>query len=285
MPPADSLNIPDLDRRLDELDERGYAIIPNYLDRTTTAEIRTHIDSVVGSHLPEVDNPWDRIDEPRVIRKDEYGIRKLRHPIAGAIMPRIASNQRTIELSRIMLGSRLADLRLREQVFGRTDRVPAPNGPTGWHIDAPFTAEEFQSTPRRIYYQLLHYCSKVESGGGAFMIVPGSHQLAYAVNRGTRSEEQRQQLQKDPIGICGIDTDRGIEICGDDGDLIIFNAMCLHSASLNKRPESRYVYFTSFYDASADWLVDHVRRTRYRDCFPNSLYRDLPARLHHLLAH
>ena len=111
------------------------------------------------------------------------------------------------------------------------------------------------------------------------MIVPGSHLLAYAVNSGTRSEEERQQLQEDPIGVCGI------EISGDDGDLIIFNAMCLHSASLNRRPESRYVDFTSFYDASADWLVDFVQRTRYRDCFPDSLYRDLPERLHHLLAH
>ena len=106
-------------------------------------------------------------------------------------MARIASNARTIELSRRLLGSRFDDLRLREQVIGRKHKVPPPYGPTGWHIDAPFTAEEFQSTPRRIYYQLLHYCSRVESGGAAFMIVPGSHRLVYAVNRGARSEEQR----------------------------------------------------------------------------------------------
>ena len=259
MPPAEILDISDLDRRLGELDERGYTIIPNYLDRATTAEIRAHVDALVDSHLPEVDNVWDRINQPRVIRIDEHGILQLRHPISGATMPRIANNPRTIELGRLLLGSQLADLRLREQVLVRTDHVPARYGP-------PAGISMRLSPPRNIS-------------------LPRAARLVYAVNRGARSEEQRQQLQKDPIGICGIDPDQGIEICGNDGDLIIFNAACLQSASLNRRPESRYVYFTSFYDASADWLVDFVRRTRYRDGFPDSLYRDLPKRLHHLLAH
>ena len=61
--------------------------------------------------------------------------------------------------------------------------------------------------------------------------------------------------------------------------------MCLHSASKNASQQTRYVYFTSFYDASAEWLVDYVRKTKYRDGFPDSLYRGLPEELHHLLAH
>jgi hypothetical protein len=55
------------------------------------------------------------------------------------------------------------------------------------------------------------------------------------------------------------------------------------SASWNGREELRYVYFTSFYDPSAAWLVQFLRKTRYRDCFPDSLFAGLPADLHYLL--
>ena len=279
------LDIPDLDRHLHELEERSYTVIPDYLDRDTTAAIRAHVDALVDADLPAVDSAWTDTDKPRIIVNEERGIRQLRHPIPGEIMPRIANDPRTIELGRLLLGSHLADLRMREQVLSRTDPTPGPYGPSGWHIDAPFTEEEYQATPRLIYYQMLHYCSTVEPGGAAFMLVPGSHQLAYAANAGARTEAERQQLQKDPIGVAGIDPADGIELCGQDGDLIVFNAMCLHSASKNQRAESRYVYFTSFYDAAAEWLVDFVRKTKYRDGFPDSLREGLPEDLRHLLAH
>ena len=285
MTAAHTLDIPGLDRHLDELSQQGFTVIPSYLDRQTTAAIRTHIDTVVASDLPKEDMSWAETDKARIYRNDERGIRQLRHPIAGAIMPEIADNHRTIELGRFLLGAKLADLRMREQVLSRTDPTAPPYGPTGWHIDAPFTKEEYESTPGRIYYQFLQYCSTVESGGGAFMLVPGSHKLAYAANAEPRSEEERQQLQQDPLSVAGIDPDEGIEICGEDGDLIVFNAMCLHSASKNASQQTRYVYFTSFYDASAAWLVDFVRKTKYRDGFPPSLYEGLPEDLHHLLAH
>jgi len=285
MAPTHSLGIHNLDRHLDELSEQGYTIIPGYLDRQTTAAIRAHIDAVVISDLPDEDLTWADTDKARIYRNDERGVRQLRHPIIGNIMPEIANNPQTIELGRFLLGSDLANLRMREQVLSRTDPTPPPYGPSGWHIDAPFTKEEYESTPRRIYYQLLQYCSTVESGGAAFMLVPGSHKLAYAANAEPRSEEQRQLLQKNPIGVARIDPDEGIEVCANDGDLIIFNAMCLHSASKNASQQTRYVYFTSFYDASAEWLVDYVRKTKYRDDFPDSLYRGLPEELHHLLAH
>ena len=175
MAPTYSLGIHNLDRHLDELSEQGYTIIPGYLDRQTTAAIRAHIDAVVISDLPDEDITWADTDKARIYRNDERGVRQLRHPIIGNIMPEIANNPQTIELGRFLLGSDLANLRMREQVLSRTAPTPPPYGPSGWHIDAPFTKEEYESTPRRIYYQLLQYCSTVESGGAAFMLVPGSH--------------------------------------------------------------------------------------------------------------
>ena len=278
------LYIPDLDQHLHQLDELGYTIIPDYLDHETTAVIRAHVDALLDADLPEVDHVPDALGQTCVIRVHERGIRQLRHPIPGETMPRIANNRKTIELGRALLGSHVRDLRLREQILSRNDFVPPPYGPSAWHIDSSFTREEYESTPRRIYYQMLHYCSTVEPGGAAFFLVPGSHKLAYAANVEPRSEAERQQLHADPTGVAGIDPDKGIEICGREGDLIIFNPMCLHSGSKNQRAELRYVYFTSFYDASAEWLVESFRKTGYRDGFPDSLRQGLPADLRHLLS-
>ena len=74
-----------------------------------------------------------------------------------------------------------------------------------------------------------------------------------------------------PFEVSGVDPKDGIEVCADDGDLLIFNAMCLHGSSRNRTQQPRYVYFTSFYDPSATWLVDFCRSTYYRDDFPDTL--------------
>ena len=38
----------ELDTRLDELEERGFTVFPGFLDPATTAEIRAHMDSLIG---------------------------------------------------------------------------------------------------------------------------------------------------------------------------------------------------------------------------------------------
>ena len=115
------------------------------------------------------------------------------------------------------------------------------------------------------------------------MIIPRSHKLTYAVNRGDRSEEDRKALSENPFEIAGVDPKDGIEICANDGDLLIFNAMCLHGSSRNRTQQKRYVYFTSFYDPSATWLVDFCRTKNYRDDFPDSLRDGLAPELRSML--
>jgi ectoine hydroxylase-related dioxygenase (phytanoyl-CoA dioxygenase family) len=75
----------------------------------------------------------------------------------------------------------------------------------------------------------------------------------------------------------------GIEILADDGDLIVFNPLSYHAASPNRTEQPRYVYFTSFYHPSAARLVELVRRTEYRDNFPDSLRQGLAPELQTLL--
>ena len=171
----------DLNTRLQELEIQGYTVFPEYLDRATTAAIRAHIDSLVG---------------PIVSADHNTARHGLRHPIPGPIMSRLVNNPATLELAATLIGSR--DLRMREQVFIRSDPSPPPYQAPQWHIDAAFCRAEFAVRPRQVYYQMLHYCSTVSAGGAAFMIVPGSHKLSLEASDKAEREQGRQPITITP---------------------------------------------------------------------------------------
>jgi ectoine hydroxylase-related dioxygenase (phytanoyl-CoA dioxygenase family) len=257
-----------------QLEEYGYVVIPRFLDEETTTAIRSHIDRLA----PPV-SPRDQVSAPR--------LHTLRHPIPGAIMARLlADNTALIPLAASLLGTRdVADLRLLEQVLIRTDPGPHPAAPTGWHVDMAFFPDQYGSRPRRTYYHMVHACSTVRPGGGAFMIIPGSHHRTYAVTATLpRTDAALEAFKNSVLDRAGCDPTReAIEVCPDEGDLLVFNPMCIHSASRNVRAESRYVYFTSFFDTSATWLRQRLDGMHYRSGFPDSLRQGMPEALARLL--
>ncbi len=255
----------DLDTRLAEIEDRGYTIFPGWLDRAFTAELRAHVDAVAGP-----------VGKTGKTRND------LRHPIPGAIMGPLAANPATIELGRLLLGGD-PELRMREQVLIRSDPQPPPYArELGYHIDAAFCRAEFEAVPKQVYYQMLHYLSTVKPGGAGVHIVPGSHRFSYATLFGDDPGSDTGPLDSNTSGAGH--RDDGVEICAEEGDLIVFNPLCFHSASQNRSDRARYVYFTSFYDTSAARLIEFVRRTGYRDQFPDSLRQAMPSEQRPLLA-
>ena len=115
------------------------------------------------------------------------------------------------------------------------------------------------------------------------MIVPGSHKLSLAALDKAEQAEGRAPIQNHTASVPDANDDDGIEICANDGDLIVFNPLCYHASSPNQTDQPRYVYFTSFYHPSATRLIELVRRTKYRDNFPDSLRQGLPPELQSLL--
>jgi ectoine hydroxylase-related dioxygenase (phytanoyl-CoA dioxygenase family) len=252
----------------EQLETEGYAVFPGFLDRGTARRIREHMDSL----LPPV-APRDDATVPRV--------NTLRHPIPGAIMAEILANPRLLELAGELL--RAQHLRLLEQVLIRTDPGPAAAGAGGWHIDMAFLPAQYRAVPRQTYYHMVHSLNDVPRNGGAFMIVPGSHLATYAAAERLGSLEALAPLKADPINVAGIELAGAIEVTPAEGDLLVFNPMALHSASNNVSDCSRYVYFASFMDASADYLQGQVRADRHWKGFPDSLREGLPAELSDLL--
>ena len=260
------LELNNLETRLEELDRHGYTVFPRYLDLRTTAEIRRHVDEIAG--------PIVRTDA-RTARRD------LRHPIPGESMARLAGNRTTLALAATIIGS--SELRMREQVLVRTGPSFPPYGALGWHIDAAFYRDEFEAHPKQVYYQMPHYCSPVVPGGAAFMIVPDSHRCSMKASDELIRRIGKQPIQSQTAVVHVVDDAEDVEICGDDGDLILFNSLCYHTASPNRTTEPRYVFFTSFYHQSAARLKQLIRSTGYRDNLPDSLQVGLAPDLRTLL--
>jgi ectoine hydroxylase-related dioxygenase (phytanoyl-CoA dioxygenase family) len=264
--------------QLEQLDQQGYTVVRQFLDRATTERICRHMDSL----LPPIASPED---------ENAQRLNTLRHPIPGAILAEILSPE-LVSLAEQTLRS--SDLRLLEQVLIRTD--PASNAKrqevrgdtpaaraTGWHVDMAFLPEHYQSTPRQTYFHMVHSLNTVPSGGGAFTIVPGSHLKTYEATQ-KLGEEGLAQFKANPIEVAGIDVNEAIEVLPEEGDMIIFNPMALHSASTNVTDVPRYVYFASFHDSSAEYLKNFLRETNYSPKFPDSLRDNLPQDLQKLLA-
>lgn len=256
----------------DQLDELGYTVFPAFLDLDTTRRVREHTDSLLPPILPADEQP------------EQNRIRTLRHPIPGAIMAELAGRPQLIDLAMKLLRIKTrANLRLLEQVLIRTDPKPPPHGAGGWHVDMAFWRREYDADPRQTYYHMVHACSTVKPGGGAFMIVPGSHHQTFAYTETIKDLAGLADFRNHAEKLSGVDTGKAIEVPASEGDLIVFNPMALHSASGNKSDTPRYVYFASFMDASAKRLDEELDRTKYRDNFPTWLRDGLPAELRSML--
>jgi hypothetical protein len=257
---------------IEQLDEQGFTVFPGFLDLKTTAAIRAHMDAM----MPPIRTADD---DPAINR-----VNILRHPIPGQIMADILNRPKLLDLAKQLVKARdIHDLRMLEQVLIRTDQSPPPYGPGGWHVDMAFLPKHYDATPRQTYYHMVHLCSTVKPGGGAFMIVPGSHKQTYAYTASVGDEGKLSDMRTKILGEANIDTDQGIEVPGNEGDLLVFNPMCAHSASKNNSLQPRYVYFASFMDDSANYLRQFLRDTNYRKGYPDDLVKNIPQDLQPLL--
>ncbi len=264
--------MPNFKPDLDQLDDQGYTVVPGFMDRSLTARARQHVDAL----LPPIAPP-DQQTERRV--------HTLRHPIPGSIMADLIT-QTGLHDSAVQI-LRGDQLRLLEQVLMRSDPRPPPHEPLGWHIDFAFLPEHYRARPRQVYFQMITSLNTVEPGRAPFMIVPGSHHLTYAAAGRLGSTDALEPLKKDPAGIAGIDPDQGIAVHPHEGDLLIFNPMCLHSGSGNATDLPRYVYFASFFPWTATYLQESLwenyRGTPMLQDFSADLRENLPSEWQYLL--
>ncbi len=262
----------DFTQNMEELEELGYTLLPRFMDRETTADIRRFIDTAIANRQHSGAERGGSTFHHRVCS-----------PIDHPITAQLASDRRILEIAGKSL--RAENLRLRQQMFMLTNPCgePPPSKADGWHIDTPFTTEEWRATPSKIFIQFFYYCSPVKSGGAATMVVPGSHKLTYpAADAILGSEEGYRKFWGDTVELAQIDLSRGREVIVDEGDVLIFNPMTLHSGSKNVTDTPRYAFHCSFYDQSAE-KVRNLPRPTFYDIFSENMIAQMPPDLLPLL--
>ena len=55
------------------------------------------------------------------------------------------------------------------------------------------------------------------------MIVPGSHHRTYGASAKMKTDEELAALRGNPVEVADVDVSKGIEICPNEGDLLVFN--------------------------------------------------------------
>ena len=173
------------------------------------------------------------------------------------------------------LASKPERMCLNGQHFIRTDPSDAAPGAKNWHIDNCFLSRHEDATPRRVYTRSILALNKIEQGGAAVMFSPGGVGAARNIvarmvaEHGEDAYDPREwlpPLQKELIvqnnelnssgrgkvlatGSVGLHPP--VECLMAEGDLVIFDAMSLHTASNCSNGHARYVLTSSFHDARA----------------------------------
>jgi ectoine hydroxylase-related dioxygenase (phytanoyl-CoA dioxygenase family) len=262
----------DMTTHLEELEAVGYTIFPRLIAPETTASIRSFIDTEIA--------------EGRHSGKTRGGSAyhyRICSPIDHPITAELASDRRVLEIAKQAL--RASNLRLRQQMFMRTDPCgePAPSRPDGWHVDTPFTTTEWNATPCLAFLQVFYYCNPVRSGGAATMVLPASHKKTFPVADAlVGTEEGYSDFWQNPVGLSGADTSTAMEVLVEEGDVLFFNPMLLHSGSRNVTDTPRYAFHCSFYDHSSD-KVRNLPQPVFYDIFSEAMKAQMPPDLLSLL--
>jgi hypothetical protein len=127
------------------------------------------------------------------------------------------------------------------QLIVRPGNDPAAlEGPRLAHVDIPLSGR------LRTLANFVLYLSTVHESGGAFIYWPGSHRVTWdyftyapadymAAGELSHNQVFERLLERATSG--------PVTFTGEPGDLLVWHALTIHSASVNKRPEERLALF------------------------------------------
>lgn len=159
-------------------------------------------------------------------------------------------------------------LKLMQQLLVRTDPLPEQEaavhrGPQGWHLDNAYLPSYREPMPNyphgQVHYHAMVALNDIRPGGAALCVVPQSHRTNMqdmaelsAGDRAVYEEGGKGRVFRDKLlqrhlvpGLARRAVDGGIEVLMNEGDLVAFDTMLIHSDSPCSNGETRYVYFTT----------------------------------------
>ena len=150
-------------------------------------------------------------------------------------------------------------LRLMQQQLVRSDPDPKAiadgSSVNGWHMDTAYLPRHYATVPQQNVHHVVTCLNKVESGGAAFMVVPGAFRFAKEYTAAMPAAEQDALRDSDfrtklrPELLSQIDTSPGVELLMNEGDACVFDQMSCVSSPPCALPQPLLLHT----------VADHVR--------------------------
>lgn len=110
----------------------------------------------------------------------------------------------------------------------------------GPHIDHALDKDGFHVFPRPMRLASLLYLTDCKSHGGATVVWPGSHKKIEAL---AKSDPARFELMSTLNRALGeLDLGEGVEVEGQQGDVLLYHYLCAHSGSKNVLSYPRFAF-------------------------------------------
>jgi hypothetical protein len=165
-----------------------------------------------------------------------------------------------------LLSTQPGGVKLAQQYWVRTDYSEPPyNDHPGMHLDHACLPWQREATPQQHYYLCQVALSDIPPGGAATMVSPAAFRRAKAAAAQLQREQpgwcaalQDEEFRTTLTGRCGQQPEPGeiVEVTQEEGDVAIMDPMMMHAATPMRHPgRSRYVAYSSFFDASASGPV------------------------------
>lgn len=213
------------------IEENGYLVVPNALDRATLERVTAAVDRVYERGLSEEGlNRAGAYEKRNCIGLDDAFLELLDWPVTVPYVPQILTWDVQLDTSHIIV------------------RPPQPPGTSaafkaiGWHRDGGVATHEIPEPLPRLRLKICYLLSDLsEPGRGNTRFVPGSHLLV--------GQPPRDEGAIDPRGT--------IEITGKPGDAVLFENRLFHAVGPNLSNITRKTLFMGY---SYRWLrpLDYV---------------------------
>ena len=215
-----------LDEHLAEFKRVGFTLFPGMLDAAWVGAMRAAFEDI-ADRLPTTDG-----SRPSVL------VDVLEHQ--PRLVLRALANERLLDFAEMVIGPHV---QLESVTYRRSPPDPAGAGAVlGFHRDMFAFFPDDGVYHRPLLFNALSYLQDLTDESGPLRIIPGSHMRAMQMTR----EEAKQPHPEEVL------------VYPKAGDVAVFHCSMLHSGSVNRCGDCRYLFFLTL---NHSWLK---HRANYR---------------------
>jgi hypothetical protein len=208
-----------LDEHLAEFKRDGFTLFPGMLDGGWVQEMRAAFEDI-ADRIPTADGSRPSLFVDVLEHQPQLVLRAL-------------ASERLLDFAEMVIGPHV---QLETVTYRRTPPGEAADGPVlGFHRDMFAFFPEDGVYHRPLLFNALSYLQDLTDDSGPLRIIPGSHMRALRI---TQEEAKRPHPEE-------------VIVYPKAGDVAVFHCSMLHSGTVNRSTDHRYLFFLTF---NHSWL-------------------------------